>query len=326
MRIEFQSGAGCYSPPAELGVRVGFANLGEGDAGHFAVQVGGFLQGIDGLAAGQTASVWFSGYSHGEVTVAIVDPSNEQPESDEGNNTREEWVPVPTPPVTCTPTAPGGASATPTPPASDAATATGTPFLPSGPDLVITRMEIVWLGTYGCYGTGLGTYLEIANVGVGDAGAFSLWFMDVTSRFDDGLAGGETVSHSYPYYYHPNGLNSAVVDSLDEVLEVDEGNNSRAEVLQVPDQPTCTPTPIPPGGASPTPTPRPPGGGTITVTRTPTRTPTGGVSATPTRTPTPAPPAATISATPYRTRTPIRTATPAPITPTAAPVTATPYA
>jgi len=104
MKIDLQSGPGCYNPPAAMGVRVAVANLGAGEAGHFAVWVEGVLQPVDGLAAGETASLWFTGYEQNDTTTAVVDYSDEVPEGDEGNNTREERLPVPTPPVTCTPT------------------------------------------------------------------------------------------------------------------------------------------------------------------------------------------------------------------------------
>ena len=324
MKIDLQSGPGCYNPPAALGARVDVGNLGAGEAGHFAVWVEGVLQPVEGLAAGEAASLWFSGYDQNDMTAAIVDYSDEVPESDEGNNTREERLPVPTPPVTCTPTP----VRTSTPPPIPTFTRTPTPPAGGLPDLVITTMEMVYLGNYGCFGGELATYLEIANVGGSDAGGFSLWFMDVLRRFDDGLAAGESRSVWYPYYYFPNVVSTATIDYWDEVPEGDESNNSRAEVLHIPDPPTCTPTPILPGSASATPSPKPPGGGTITATRTPTSTPPAGASATPTRTPTSNPPGgATVSATPYRSRTPtpIRTATPTPFPPAGGTATATPY-
>jgi hypothetical protein len=81
-----------------LGVRVSFSNNGEADAGPFEVKVNEVTQTFSGLKKGESASLWFSGYSN--PSIAVVDSSNTVVESDESNNQLSQYLPIPTlPPV-----------------------------------------------------------------------------------------------------------------------------------------------------------------------------------------------------------------------------------
>jgi hypothetical protein len=101
LRIQLQNPA-CFSPGNPLGVLVEIANNGQAAAGNFVVNVNGVTQNVNGLAAGQTTTVFFVGYSN--PVTATVDSTGLVTESNENNNTRSEMVPVPTAPLPCTPT------------------------------------------------------------------------------------------------------------------------------------------------------------------------------------------------------------------------------
>jgi hypothetical protein len=110
VKIELESGGGCMEPGAELGTTIGLQNAGDGVAGPFIVEVNGVQGDVPtGLAAGSAVSLWVGGYASGDETSVLVDSGLEVEESDEENNTFFQMVPIPTPPATCTPPAPGGA-------------------------------------------------------------------------------------------------------------------------------------------------------------------------------------------------------------------------
>ncbi len=124
MRIELETGGGCAFASTTLGLRIEFRNVGAAAGGPFVVDVDGAQQTVgSGLAAGASGSLWFSGHQFATETVAAIDATSLVVESDESNNTHTKILPVPTPPVTCTPTA------TPTPLAP---TATPTPLVEEG--------------------------------------------------------------------------------------------------------------------------------------------------------------------------------------------------
>lgn len=127
IKIELETGGACNFSSTQLGVRVSIENIGQADAGAFAVDVNGVQQDvIPGLAAGQMTSLWFPGYASGENTV-IVDAAAQVQESDENNNTVSQMVPIPTLPPTCTPPPPDAPTPTPTPSHSPTPTSTHTP-------------------------------------------------------------------------------------------------------------------------------------------------------------------------------------------------------
>jgi hypothetical protein len=131
MKVEFQNNS-CLLPGDTLGLRVSVTNSGQAAAGTFNVKFNDAQQTVNGLAVGETKTVFFSGYSNqtGASVTVTVDPNNAIAESNEQNNTRTEQVPVPTAPLPCTatPTSTPGATTTATP------TATSTTSAPtSGP-------------------------------------------------------------------------------------------------------------------------------------------------------------------------------------------------
>ncbi len=105
----------CFNPGENLGVRLSVTNGGQASAGSFNVKVGAAEQAVNGLAVGETKSVFFTGYTN--PVTAVVDSGNAIPESNEQNNTRTENVAVPTPPLPC-----AGPSPTFTPTPSTSAT------------------------------------------------------------------------------------------------------------------------------------------------------------------------------------------------------------
>jgi Domain of unknown function (DUF4331)/CARDB len=102
VKIELQN-TNCLLPGAPLGVRVFVTNNGQAAAGTFAVTVNGVVtQTVNGLAAGQTTAVFFTGFTN--PVTAEVDSTSLVTESNESNNTFSGMVAVPTPPLPCTPT------------------------------------------------------------------------------------------------------------------------------------------------------------------------------------------------------------------------------
>jgi subtilase family serine protease len=108
VRIELQV-ISCLSPGNPLGVRVFFDNNGQATSGSFVVDVNGATQTVSGLPANAGQALFFPGITN-PVTVTL-DSSGLVTESDETNNTFSGMVPVPTPPLPCTPTS----TITPTP-------------------------------------------------------------------------------------------------------------------------------------------------------------------------------------------------------------------
>ena len=103
--IELEVGDGCLAAPsAPLGVRAIVTNMGDADAGQFEIEVNGVRATIaGGLAAGADAERWFGGYRWPSPELAIVDALDEIAERNEDNNRLNVLLPIPTPPVTCTP-------------------------------------------------------------------------------------------------------------------------------------------------------------------------------------------------------------------------------
>jgi hypothetical protein len=84
-------------PQTPLGLLVRVANIGSPGAGPFTVTANGATRTVDGLAPGQSRAVWFPSYAYGNLNTATADSAGQVLESDEGNNTRAEMVPIPTP-------------------------------------------------------------------------------------------------------------------------------------------------------------------------------------------------------------------------------------
>jgi hypothetical protein len=146
-QIELETGGSCDYTSTALGIRVWLENVGTADAGAFAVELNGIQQVIaEGLAAGQTTTVWFEGYINGE-NIVLVDAADQIQEAREDNNSLSQRLPVPTLPPTCTP--PSQAAAT-EPPTSEPATAipTATQPPPAKPADVTMREGQITIPTY----------------------------------------------------------------------------------------------------------------------------------------------------------------------------------
>ena len=130
MQITLESGGACNYTSTSLGIQVTVANLGQANAGPFAVDVNGGHQAtvFGGLAAGATTSVWIGHYLPGQNT-ATVDAGLQVVESNENNNSLTQQLAIPTLPPTCTPTATSIATHTPIP----TVTPTTTPITPGAP-------------------------------------------------------------------------------------------------------------------------------------------------------------------------------------------------
>lgn len=110
VRIELQNPT-CLNSGDQLGVRLYITNNGQGPAGAFVLRINDAEQTVSGLGAGQTLTVFYPSYTN-PVTI-MVDATNLVAESDENNNSFNQEVPVPTPPLPCiTPTV--APTATPT--------------------------------------------------------------------------------------------------------------------------------------------------------------------------------------------------------------------
>jgi hypothetical protein len=121
VKIELETGGDCDYTSTQLGLRVVIENTGDAGAGPFVVEANGAQQTVDeGLAAGETARLWFAGYKHGGENTVIVDTAFQVQESDEDNNSFSQLVPIPTLPPTCTPPPTEPATATPAPPPTTA--------------------------------------------------------------------------------------------------------------------------------------------------------------------------------------------------------------
>ncbi|MGD9145475.1 MAG: DUF5107 domain-containing protein [Anaerolineae bacterium] len=104
VQIELESGGDCDYASTQLGIRVVIENTGDAEAGPFEVESNGSRQTVsEGLAPGQTISLWFTGYVHDGENTVVVNAVSEAQESDEENNTFSQRLPVPTLPPTCTP-------------------------------------------------------------------------------------------------------------------------------------------------------------------------------------------------------------------------------
>lgn len=102
MKIELETGSSCAYTSTTLGVRVSVRNTGGGAAG-FAVTTNGATLTLPGLAGQAVASLWFTG--HTQNSTAFADSGFVIVESDENNNGLSQFLPIPTLPPTCTPTA-----------------------------------------------------------------------------------------------------------------------------------------------------------------------------------------------------------------------------
>jgi hypothetical protein len=114
-QVELETGGACAYSSTELGVRIWVENGGTADAGPFVVEVNGASQTVtDGLAAGETISLWFPGAVYDGENTVLLDSTSQVRELQEENNTFSQRLPIPTLPPTCTPEPASPAVNTPT--------------------------------------------------------------------------------------------------------------------------------------------------------------------------------------------------------------------
>ena len=95
----------CINEYTPYGIRVIIENQGHGDANTFWVGVNeDLIQVEEGLAAGQSLALHFSGTVPSGRYTATVDVFDEVKELNEGSNLETFLAPTPTPPPICTPT------------------------------------------------------------------------------------------------------------------------------------------------------------------------------------------------------------------------------
>jgi len=95
----------CVLAFSPYGIRVVVQNVGVTASGPFEVELNGATQTVKtGLDAGQDIELHFPGTIPSGQYTARVDPANQAPEEDEGNNAATFTAPTPTPPPLCTPT------------------------------------------------------------------------------------------------------------------------------------------------------------------------------------------------------------------------------
>ena len=95
----------CVNKYTPYGSRVVIENQGHGDANTFWVGVNeDLIQVEEGLAAGQSLALHFSGTVPSGTYTATVDVFDQVKELNEDNNLETFLAPTPTPPPICTPT------------------------------------------------------------------------------------------------------------------------------------------------------------------------------------------------------------------------------
>jgi CARDB len=106
MVLEMEGRQGnCVNAYSPYGIGVQIENIGSANAGTFVVDLNGSRQQVDdGLMAGQSVVLFFSGTTSSGNYEATVDAANQVMESREDNNSLSYIAPTPTPPPLCTPT------------------------------------------------------------------------------------------------------------------------------------------------------------------------------------------------------------------------------
>ncbi len=157
-QVDLETADACDFSSTQLGVRVWIENASSADAGPFAVEVNGVQQTVeDGLAAGQTVSLWFQGTADGENTV-LLDVAAQIREADEENNSLSQRLPIPTLPPTCTP--PASATTRASTPTISPATATP----PPPPTTITMREGEITIPTYPYEGYADQAWSELYNM------------------------------------------------------------------------------------------------------------------------------------------------------------------
>jgi plastocyanin len=259
------SNPACANSPK---VQVIVANIGPFPAtGSFLVSLNGSLaQTVNGLAAGQSATLIFSATS----ATATVDSTNVITETNESNNSLSGNFGLPTQAHTCTPSGPTF-TATRTPTArTSTPTITPTSLTGAFPDLVISSVVSSppgWTGGCAVILTS-GIRVTVRNNGTVNAGTF---IVDVSGdqQTVTGLAAGASIN----LWFSRTGSLVITADITNMVAESSESNNTFSYVTITGTPPVlCTRTPTPTGSVTTVITNTPTL--TLTPTRTITKTPT----------------------------------------------------
>lgn len=133
----------------------------------------------------------------------------------------------------------------------ETAVSTTTPIPPTEPPTIpptlATQLPDLEIGSYtvtydDCPWGGPGTVsVSVDNFGVGDAGPFEVTINNGTTNVDGLGSLGETTA-SVPFAEGPVGGINAEADSAQQVVEVDETNNTYS-IMFTPPPPCATPTP-----------------------------------------------------------------------------------
>ena len=197
----------------------------------------------------------------------IADPQNSIVESNESNNSATSSEPTATPVASCLPLQFGDGTDTPTasptmaliPSVIMMVTDTVTPThtvvattleLTSRPDLIIKNMYLEMEGrqsncveAYALYGI----RVVVENIGLVSAGAFVVDMNSTRQEVKEGLAPGQHIELHYAGTT-PSGRYDATADSMNQVVEREENNNTVSFLAPTPTPPllcTATPTSIP---------------------------------------------------------------------------------
>jgi hypothetical protein len=219
MAVDAEPCTTCVRAAEQLGVVVE-VGTDAGESPPFVVEVNGRWKAVGKLHRLGDVDVWFPGVPTGE-TVAIVDPDHlvREFDFDYRNNELRGVLPVPTPKPsvpTCTPA----------------------PLPTSLPDLAAGSLAIALQPGWAC-GTPavLGLHAEVRNQGFGTCDPFVV-LLNGTPRGVEGLGVAAAVEVFAPGY-RAQSEQEVVVDPEDQVLESDESNNVRHEMLPLPTLPPC---------------------------------------------------------------------------------------
>ena len=203
--------------------------------------------------------------SSGAYTV-IADPQNSIVESNESNNSATSSEPTATPVASCLPLQFGDGTDTlissPTTTLTPSATVvvidtlrpTDTILSPSElaslPDLIIKSMYLEMEGRQGNCVEAYARYgisVLVENIGLTSAGPFVVDLNNTRQQVDEGLAAGQHIQLHFTGTT-PSGRYEASADSMNQIVEREENNNTLTFLAPTPTPPllcTATPTPTP---------------------------------------------------------------------------------
>ena len=213
----------------------------------------------------QSISMPFVAKAASGAYTVIADPQNIIVESNESNNSATFSEATATPVASCLPFQFGDGTDTPTslptmaliPSVTVMVTDTLTPThtvvantldLSSLPDLIIKYMYLEMEGRQGncveAY-TPYGIRVQVENIGLASAGAFVVVLNSTRQEVKEGLAPGQHIELHFAGTT-PSGRYDATADSMNQVVEREENNNTLSFLAPTPTPPLlCTAMPIP---------------------------------------------------------------------------------